>query len=207
MSGALSSVAAGFGLGIALAGAPGPVQAIILSETIGGGMSRGVRVQAGANVTFAVLLWAVALGLSVAAPSGGALRALKLAGGLFLLLVALDALRSQNAEAAPAGVRRGLLPEVRGTLAVLLNPGAWLFLATAASSLFASAVHADGRPAALAAALALSGGLMLGDGAVVLLGGVGMRRAGMRTALWIRRALALILAGLGVWLVITGFIA
>jgi threonine/homoserine/homoserine lactone efflux protein len=96
---------------------------------------------------------------------------------------------------------------VRGTLAVLLNPGAWLFLATAASSLFASAVHADGRPAALAAALALSGGLMLGDGAVVLLGGVGMRRAGMRTALWIRRALALILAGLGVWLVITGFIA
>src|SRR5579884_3395063 len=95
----LAPAGAGLGLGIALAGAPGPVQAIILTETVRGGMSRGVRVQAGANLTFAVLLWALALGLSVAAPGGTLLRALKVAGGLFLILIALDAVRAQHARA------------------------------------------------------------------------------------------------------------
>ena len=39
----LAPVLAGLGLGIALAGAPGPVQAILLTEALRGGVSRGLR--------------------------------------------------------------------------------------------------------------------------------------------------------------------
>jgi threonine/homoserine/homoserine lactone efflux protein len=199
-------MAAGFGLGIALAGAPGPVQAIILSETVRGGMGRGVRVQIGANLTFAILLLALAGGVAVAAPSGSVLRAIKIVGGLFLLWIAVDGLRSSRAAAREGGGKALLPPEARGTLAVVLNPGAWLFLATAASSLFASAVHAGGTSSALAAAAALAVGLALGDGAVVLLGGVGLRRVGADTVTWVQRGLAVIILALGIWLLASGVV-
>ena len=44
--------------------------AVILTETIRGGVGRGLRAQAGANLTFVVLIVSLALGLSVVTPSG-----------------------------------------------------------------------------------------------------------------------------------------
>jgi threonine/homoserine/homoserine lactone efflux protein len=207
MTFALSSVMAGFGLGIALAGAPGPVQAVILTESVRGGMARGVRAQAGANLTLAALLVSLALGLSVAAPSGTALRVLKVVGGVFLLWLAVDGLWSRREVDGQSPERRALPPAARGAFAVLLNPGAWLFLATAASSLFSAAAHEGGTPSAVVAALALSTGVAVGDGAVVLFGGFGLRRAGERMELWVRRILATVLAALGLWLLISGVIS
>jgi hypothetical protein len=55
-------------------------------------------------------------------------------------------------------------------------------------------------------AVALQLGLTAGDGAVVLLGGLGLRRAGDQVTRWVRRGLAIVLAGLGVWLVVRGLI-
>jgi threonine/homoserine/homoserine lactone efflux protein len=51
---------------------------------------------------------------------------------------------------------------------------------------------------------ALVFGLAIGDGAVVVFGGVGVRRAGERVGRWVRRVLAVVLAGLGVWLLVGG---
>ena len=202
----LSPIAAGFGLGIALASAPGPVQAIILTESVRGGIPRGARAQAGANLTFTALLVCLACGLSIATPGDFAFRALKVTGGALLLWLAIDTLRSPPVQSgAPAG-RPALPPEARGTLAVLLNPGAWLFLATAASSLLSAAARTSGTPGALIAALALSIGLAIGDGAVVLFGGLGIRHFGSGAALWIQRVLAAILAALGIWLIASGLI-
>jgi threonine/homoserine/homoserine lactone efflux protein len=201
---ASTTILAGLGLGVALAGAPGPVQAVLLAESVRGGAARGFRAMAGANLTFAALLAALALGLSVAPPSGPLLRVLKLAGGALLIWLAIDGLRSGGEIEAASADRRSVPPVVKGALAVLINPGAWLFLGTAATSLFAAATQSGGRGAALLAAAALVFGLALGDGAVVLLGGLGLRRAGDRVGMWIRRVLALVLAGLGVWLLIQG---
>jgi threonine/homoserine/homoserine lactone efflux protein len=201
---ASTPILAGLGLGVALAGAPGPVQAVLLAESVRGGAARGFRAMAGANLTFAALLVALALGLSVAPPSGPILRVLKVAGGALLIWLAIDGLRSRGEVEAASTDRRSVPPVVKGALAVLINPGAWLFLGTAATSLFAAATQSGGRGAALLAAAALVLGLALGDGAVVLLGGLGLRRAGERVGVWIRRVLALILAGLGVWLLIQG---
>jgi threonine/homoserine/homoserine lactone efflux protein len=207
MAETVSPAAAGLGLGIALASAPGPVQAVLLSESIRGGVARGFRAMAGASVTFGVLLVALALGVSVAAPSGAVLRVLEIAGGVLLVVLAVDGFRARSRLEPANGERRELPPVARGSLAVLLNPGAWLFLGTAASSLFAAATQEGGTDAALLAALALVLGLAAGDGAVVLIGGLGVRRAGERVALWVRRGLAVVLAALGIGLIVRGVVS
>jgi threonine/homoserine/homoserine lactone efflux protein len=199
-----SPIVAGLSLGIALAGAPGPVQAVLMAESIRGGIARGFRTMAGAAVTFAAMLLGLALGLSVATPGGIALRVLKVAGGLLLMWFAVDGFRSAGVVEDAGSDRRSLPPAARGSLAVLINPGAWLFLGAVASPVFASATRTGGTRSALLLVAALVFGLALGDGTVVLLGGLGVRRAGQRMAMWVRRGLAVLLAAFGVWLVASG---
>jgi threonine/homoserine/homoserine lactone efflux protein len=124
-----------------------------------------------------------------------------------LLWLAVEGFRSTRPVERPAIERRSLPPIARGALAVILNPGAWLFLGTAASSLLSTAVRQGGTGGALLAALALMIGLAVGDGGVVLLGGLGVRRGGERLGLWVRRVLAIVLAGLGLWLLVDGLIS
>jgi threonine/homoserine/homoserine lactone efflux protein len=100
--------------------------------------------------------------------------------------------------------QRALPPAARGALAVLVNPGAWLFLGAVASPLLGSASRLGGRATAVFAALALMAGAAVGDVGVVLLGGMGIRRAGERVQMWVRRVLAGVLAALGTWLVVQG---
>lgn len=104
--------------------------------------------------------------------------------------------------------RRSALPSAAlGALAVVLNPGAWLFLAAVASPLFASADQHGGTGSALVVAVVVMAGVATGDGAVVLLGGIGVRRASDRAGQWARWALAALLAGFGGWLLVTGVIS
>lgn len=162
----------------------------------------------GANLTFGVLLLALALGLSIAPPSGLALRALKIAGGAFLLWLAVEGLRTshQLVDDSAAGHRLTVPPVARGALAVVLNPGAWLFLGAVASPLLGAATRDGGTGGALAVVAALTAGVMIGDGAVVVLGGIGIRKGGARLEKWVRRGLALLLSGLGIWLLFSGLI-
>lgn len=90
----LAPVMAGLGVGIALASAPGPVQAVLLAESVRGGITRGFRALAGANLMFGSLLVCLAFGLSLAAPRGAALGALQVVGGVFLLWVSAEGFRS-----------------------------------------------------------------------------------------------------------------
>lgn len=196
----------GLGIGIALAGAPGPVQAILLTESVSGGVGQGLRALAGVHATFGTLMVCLALGLSIARPGGAAVRILKVVGGAFLLWLAADGLRSRSAVDRAWTDRRALPPAVRGSLAILLNPGGWLFLGAVASPLLAIATRQGGTPSALLTALGLVGGAALGDVIVVLLGGLGLRRAGDGVGRWVRRALAIVLAGLGVWLIVAGVV-
>jgi threonine/homoserine/homoserine lactone efflux protein len=201
----LSPMLAGLGVGVALASAPGPVQAVLLSESVRGGITRGLRALTGAGLTFGLLLTCGALGLSVAAPRGTTLAALQVIGGGFLLWLSADGLRvRQEPGHGDAYPRFSLPPFVRGALAVLLNPGAWLFLAAVASPLFAAAHQHGGTSSALIVAVVMMAGLAAGDGTVVLLGGLGVRRISGPARRWITRALAVLLAGFGVWLIATG---
>jgi threonine/homoserine/homoserine lactone efflux protein len=203
---AIGDVVAGLSLGLALASAPGPVQAVLLAEAVRGGVPRGLRALAGAAATFGLLLISLSLGLSVAPPSGLALRILQALGGAFLLWLAIEGFRSGHEVGRPSPKGRAFPPAARGALAVLLNPGAWLFLGAVASPLFAGASHRGGTGSALIVAVALMIGLAIGDVAVVLLGGLGLRRVDERVGRLVRRVLALVLAALGVWLVVSALI-
>jgi threonine/homoserine/homoserine lactone efflux protein len=199
-----SQVAAAFVIGIALAAAPGPVQAVVLSESVSGGVGRGLRAVAGVHLTFAALLAALALGLSLVSPHGVILRALQVAGGVLLLWLAWDGFRPAERTDDDPGGRHRLPPAIRGMLAILLNPGGWLFLGAVASPLLATASQRSGTETALLAALALVLGAALGDVALAFAGGLGLRRAGAGIGRLVRMALAAILAALGVWLLIRG---
>jgi threonine/homoserine/homoserine lactone efflux protein len=201
---ALSPVLAAFGLGIGLASAPGPVQVVLVTESIRGGIGRGVRALAGVHLTFLALLLVLGLGLTVTPPGGLLLRALEVAGGIFLVWLALDGIRSGH-RARPQSEDRPRLPAAaRGSLSILLNPGGWVFLAAVASPLLATAVRLEGVAGSVAAALALVLGAALGDAGVVVLGSAGLRRVGERRSLWVLRALAVLLAALGGALVVRG---
>jgi len=198
---------AGLGVGVALAGAPGPVQAVLMAESVRGGIPRGLRALAGVHLTFGLLLVCLALGLSVAPPSGLALRILKVTGGALLLWLAVDGYRCGHQVDRSAADRRALPPAARGSLAIILNPGGWLFLGAVASPLLAAATQRGGTRDALLVAVAMVTGAAIGDGAVVLLGGVGVGRGGDRLGLWVGRVLATLLAALGLWLVISGIVS
>ncbi|MFL5798530.1 MAG: LysE family transporter [Actinomycetota bacterium] len=219
----LRNAATGFGLGIALGVSPGPVQILLLTEAARGGLRRGFRAMAGANGAFLAMLVLLAAGVSVVSPSGISVRILEVAGGTLLLVVAADAARDvvrgedvRQARAAAERARSGAAsagrrsraavvahPATRGVLAVLLNPGAWLFLATTASALVANARAQDGGVAPFVTVIALTAGVSVMDGITVIVGGGGSLLAG-RAARWIRLALTVVLAAIGVLFVIRG---
>ena len=163
-------VVSSFTLGATLGLLPGPVQLVLLTEATRGGARRGFAAMAGANGTLGLLLLGLAGGLTLAPPSATALRVLRVVGGLFLLFLAAEAFRTSfrgsETEAAP----RGKTPILRGMFSVLLNPGLWIFLATTASALFATAERNEGQPLPLACAVAMVIGVASVDAGMVVLG-------------------------------------
>jgi threonine/homoserine/homoserine lactone efflux protein len=180
------------------------VQAILLTESVRGGFGRGLRAMLGAAATWATLLIVTALGVSLFAPEGLTFRLLQLAGGILLIFLGVDGFRAAPTTTTEA--RGGLPPMLRGSLAVALNPGAYLFLAAVAAPLFNGAADSGGTALALTAAIALIIGTAAGDLAVVVLGAFGMRRVGDDRALFVRRALAVLLGLLGVWLIVSALL-
>jgi threonine/homoserine/homoserine lactone efflux protein len=193
----LSLLLSAFALGLVLASSPGPVQAVLLAEAARGGRRRGFAAMLGANATFAALLVALAGGLAVVAPTGAAARFIRLGGGIFLLLLAVDTWRGATRRQADVA-RRGLSPAPRGVLAVLLNPGAWIFLGTTAAALMADAIRRGGRGFAFLTAAAMVAGVAVIDGAFVLLASGGRTRLGTVGSARLAYVLAAALAGFGV---------
>lgn len=200
----LAHPATAFGLGVALGASPGPVQLLLFSESSRGGIRRGLSAMAGANGTFGIFLVLLAAGLSSVEPGNGFLRVVKVIGGAFLVWLAVDAFRESRRESEREGLRPGLPPAARGALAVVFNPGVYVFLATTGAALVADAVHAGGRALAFVTVAAMLVGVSLMDGGMVLLGGGGARRLSGRALRLLGDVLALGLAGLGAWLVVRG---
>jgi threonine/homoserine/homoserine lactone efflux protein len=202
-------VAAAFALGFALGAAPGPVQLLILTETAKRGFLGGVRVMLGANGTLFMVMVALAFGFSSLAPGEGLLRGLRVVGGGFLFYLAVDELRrvqreASDPEAARAEMPGTMGPATRGVVSVLLNPGAWIFFATTASAVIADATADAGRDAALAAAFFMTIGVSLSDFTFTLLGSGGRTLVGDHGLRWIRAALSIGLAAIGVTFVVQG---
>jgi threonine/homoserine/homoserine lactone efflux protein len=202
-----SHIGTAFALGFALGAAPGPVQVLILSETAKRGFTGGLRVMLGANGTLLAVVLLLALGLSSRAPGPGLLRAMRLAGGGFLVYVAISELRGLRRptdEAEEVGRGRSLGPTAKGMMAVIVNPAAWIFFATTASAVLADATTSAGSSAAILAALAMGVGVSASDILVTSLGSGGRALLGEEAMTAIRAGLSVVLAALGVWLILQG---
>jgi threonine/homoserine/homoserine lactone efflux protein len=198
-----STALAAFGLGVALGTSPGPVQLLLFSEASRGGVRRGLLTMAGANGTFGLMMLLLAAGLASLDPGESFLRVVQVVGGAFLVFLAIDAIRENRRPTATDAERPGLHPSMRGAVAVLLNPGVYVFLATTGAAIVAGAIEEGGRPQAFAAVLALLAGVSLMDFAMVLLG-TGAHRVSDRALRILGDALALGLGALGVLLILRG---
>lgn len=201
----LSIPLAAFGLGVALGASPGPVQLLLFSEASRGGAGRGLRAMAGANATFGAMMLLLAAGLSSLEPGETFLRVVKVIGGAFLVFLAFDATRESRRPHEAEETRKGLHPAVRGIVAVVLNPGVYVFLATTGTAVVASAVDQGGRGLAVATVVALLLGVSLMDSAMVLLG-AGAHRVSDRFLRIQSDVLAIAMGALGVWLVVRGIV-
>jgi threonine/homoserine/homoserine lactone efflux protein len=202
----LSIPLAAFGLGAALGASPGPVQLLLFSEASRGGVGRGLRAMAGANGTFGLMLLLLAAGLAALEPSEGFLRVVKVIGGVFLVFLAVEAIRENRRPPVEAGERSGLHPGVKGIVAVLLNPGAYVFLATTGTAIIATAADEGGRALAFATVIALLVGVSLMDFAMVVLG-AGAHRVSDRFLRILSDVLAVAMGALGVWLIVQGIVS
>ena len=199
----LSIPLAAFGLGVALGASPGPVQLLLFSEASRGGAGRGLRAMAGANATFGLMMLLLAAGLSSLEPGETFLRVVKVIGGAFLVFLAVDAIREGRRQEVVEEPRGGLHPSVRGIVAVLLNPGVYVFLATTGTAIVASAVDEGGRGLAVVTVVGLLLGVSLMDSAMVLLG-AGAHRVSERALRILGDVLAVAMGALGIWLMIRG---
>jgi threonine/homoserine/homoserine lactone efflux protein len=201
----LSIPLAAFGLGVALGASPGPVQLLLFSEASRGGAGRGLRAMGGANATFGAMMLLLAAGLSSLEPGETFLRVVKVIGGAFLVFLAFDATRESRRPHEVEETRKGLHPAVRGIVAVVLNPGVYVFLATTGTAVVASAVDQGGRGLAVVTVVALLLGVSLMDSAMVLLG-AGAHRVSDRFLRILSDVLAVAMGALGVWLMLRGIV-
>lgn len=198
---AWSSLTTSLAIGLAVASAPGPVQALVISEAMNGGIGRGLAAAIGAAISFGLLLVLVALGMSIAAPAGDFVRLLQAIGGAALLWLAVDGYRSASRTIPSAEANLGAKWEVptpvRVGVAVLVFPGTWIFTAAVASPLISSARAAGGQTLALGVAASLALGATVGNFVIGAIAGWGRRAAPTGAVIWIRKGLAVVLGLIG----------
>lgn len=188
----------GAALGFSAAASPGPFQAYLMSQALQLGWRRAWPAAFAPLLSDGPIIALVALVLTQA--PAGLLRALQLAGGVFLLYLAWGAVkRLRTATPAPASAQQGLLKAV---MTNALSPGPWIFWSAVGGPILARAwAESPGH-----SALFLFGfyGAMVG----VLLGLIGLFAASARMGPAFTRALgvisALALAGFGVYQIVAG---
>lgn len=117
---------------------PGPDMTLFLSKTVGEGRASGLAAYAGATTGLLVHTLVAAVGLSaLLAASAEAFMVVKVVGALYLLWLAIDAVRNGSALSVEAGddpsaVRRSVVRQsyLKGLAINLLNPKIVLFFVT-----------------------------------------------------------------------------
>jgi threonine/homoserine/homoserine lactone efflux protein len=131
---AIASQAFVLGLGAGLA--PGPLLALVMTESLHGGMGAGMRVALAPLITDAPIVaasWLLVGGLD---PQSPWFSALSLGGALVVGQLAIEQWRATLPEPCSAGTGGALR---RGAIVNLVNPHPWLFWVTLGGPLLATA--------------------------------------------------------------------
>jgi threonine/homoserine/homoserine lactone efflux protein len=197
-----TALASGILLGISCGLAPGPLMALVLAQTLRYGAREGCKVALVPLLTDApIILLALVLAAKLSALQMW-LGVLSVAGGAFVLYLAVDTFRAErpNAGAGDAPSRSW----GKGVLVNLLSPHPWLFWLTAGAATLAKAMAESW----LAAAAFLAGFYLLLVGSKALLAVAAARSRGFlagQAYRLIMRTLGLLLAGFAVLLLREGF--
>jgi threonine/homoserine/homoserine lactone efflux protein len=204
-----SLVYVGGGLALGLSGglSPGPLTALVLSETLRHGRRAGLLVAIAPLLTDLPIIALWAWLFSLVPDADGLLAVLSVAGFGFLLHIARTSWRDAawrpdpSATASDAAALQSLRKAV---VTNLLNPHPWLFWATIGTpSLLRSKVE-GGLLAALGFGIAFFGGLV-GTKAVMALVTDGLSTWMLgRAYVLAQRSLAVALAGFAVWILVDG---
>src|SRR5687767_2131791 len=117
----MESLLLGLTLGLGAGLAPGPLLALVVGATLERGFAAGARVAAAPLVSDAPIVALCVLVLPGLPDE--ALALLSIAGALFVLWLAVDALREPRGDAPPSDLRRAAMVNA-------LSPHPWLFWLT-----------------------------------------------------------------------------
>jgi len=183
--------AAAFGLSGGLS--PGPLLALVVSETLGRGRGAGLAVAAAPLVTDGPIIAAAVFLFGRIEDSGPALGIVSLAGGCLLATWGVAGLRARTPEIddAPVGARRwGSL--ARGVAANVLNPSPYLFWLTIGAPLLIRAADFGWGVAAIFLGVFYLG-LVGSKAAIAVLVARSRSILGGRGYLWANRVLSAVL--------------
>ena len=191
ISGTVFGLSAGF--------SPGPLTALVISETLKHNTAEGAKVALAPLITDLPIIIAGVWAVSLAAGASWALGLIALIGGGYLARLGWESLRfrgvtGETETVPPRSLRRGII-------ANLLNPNPYLFWGTVGGPLLAQALPHSPASAALFLVpfYGLLVGVKVGIAAVV---GRSRRFLKSRVYVWINRGLGMVLwvfAGLFVW--------
>ena len=153
-----------YAMGFSVASMPGPILALITTETLRRGAWPGAQTALAPMCVDACVMLPLVMVLHAAVPSGAGVVVIGLAGGAFLSWLGLQSLRAGSAPAAPGGRRgsRRLPPFVKSVLTQLMNPYAYILWGTVGFAFVREGFEARGLPGAVS----FPAGFWLGAGTV-----------------------------------------
>ena len=194
MDSTLAFVVSGAVFGLAAGFAPGPLLALVLARSVRYGAREGVQVALAPLVSDPPIILLAVLVFARVATTNPILGVVALAGGGFLVYLAVEIVRAPPPAGRDRPGRAGSL--LRGVAVNLLNPHPYLFWLTVGAPMVVSASAAGG--AAPAGFLAAMYGCLIGAKVLVAVaGGRGRVHLAGRSYLFTQRLLAAALAAIG----------
>ena len=151
-----------YAMGFSVASMPGPILALITTETLRRGAWPGAQTALAPMCVDACVMLPLVMALQSAIPSGAGALLIGLAGSSFLFWLGLRSFRAGHAPYAPGGHRgaRRLPPFLKSVLTQLMNPYAYIFWGTVGFAFVREGFEAHG----LKGALSFPAGFWLGAG-------------------------------------------
>lgn len=199
----LSNLAAGLVLGLSAGFAPGPILALVIGETLSGGLKDGLKVAASPLITDGPIIIAGTLLLTRLGSSDAVLGIVSLIGGAYLVKLGVESFKAP----AAGGGRHSSDALKKAVLANFLNPHPYLFWLTVGSPLLLAGLAEGmfgpaaflagfyvclvGSKAGVALAAARSRAFLQGGGYRLVLGALGVALIAF-AILFVRKGLSLL---------------
>ena len=187
----LAYLGAGMVLGVSAGFSPGPLFALVLSQTLRHGVREGIKVAAAPLLTDLPIILASTFVLSRFAGYKGLLGAVSLAGAVFVAYMAYETFRAKRQESSAADA--GPQSLMRGAMVNALSPHPYLFWLTVGAPMILKGWKEAGPAAPVLFAAGFTGALVGSKVLLAVLAGRSSRLLDGKRYEYVMRALGLLL--------------